>query len=143
MLLQDVLIILKCSLEETGLQNCIAIFGEKFTFKIMFTIFSCGIFFYILVEYSSIEVRDRRLCWQILDSLLFTIHNLTSVMKKHFSSNSEAFASELLENLEEMFPCYYMYCDTFLHAQIFSHIIMNILEITMHVVLRKYFFNIF
>ena len=92
-------------------------------------------------------------------------------MKKHFSSNSEAFASELLENLEEMFPCYYMYCDTFLHAQIFSHIIMcykkyeyhmnpwisplgdelhnsvlgdlNILEITMHVVLRKYFFNIF
>ena len=28
-----------------------------------------------------------------------------------FSSNSEAFASELLENIEEMFPQYYMQID--------------------------------
>ena len=28
-----------------------------------------------------------------------------------FSSDSEAFASELLENIEEMFPWYYMYND--------------------------------
>ena len=30
-----------------------------------------------------------------------------------FSSNSEAFASELLENLEEMFPMYYIYSGVF------------------------------
>ena len=30
-----------------------------------------------------------------------------------FSSNSEAFASELLENLEDMFPLYDMYSDVF------------------------------
>ena len=28
-----------------------------------------------------------------------------------FSSNTEAKASELLENFEEMFPCYYMHSD--------------------------------
>ena len=28
-----------------------------------------------------------------------------------FSSNAEAFASELLENIEEMFPLYYMHSD--------------------------------
>ena len=41
---------------------------------------------------------------------LSTISNISS----RFSINSEAFASELLENIEEIFPHYHMYSDMFI-----------------------------
>ena len=49
--------------------------------------------------------------WRIQYNHLFMSHTLLSEICLRFSSNSEAYASELLENLKEMFLQYYMYSE--------------------------------
>ena len=54
--------------------------------------------------------------WQIQYNHSFTIHiyyQQRGTLFSRFSSNSKTNASELLENLEEMFPQYYMHGDMF------------------------------
>ena len=56
--------------------------------------------------------------------ILFMKQELLSVPRKHLLKTShnkklatlEAFAPELLENLEEMFPLYYMKCNIYLQC---------------------------
>ena len=47
-----------------------------------------------------------------INSFIHDPHYIFSNISQLFSSISEALASELLENLEEMFPCYHIHSDT-------------------------------
>ena len=55
--------------------------------------------------------------------ILIMTHLLLENILSIFSSNSEAFASEWLENIDEMFCRYYMDSDD-QHVQIFNHTLM-------------------
>ena len=54
------------------------------------------------------------ICEESRESRFFTV--MTHISSR-CSSNSEAYASELLENTEEMFSLYYMHSDTFIKLQ--------------------------
>ena len=53
----------------------------------------------------------RRNIHTVFRSWLTNYYQYRENIYLRLSNNSEAFASELLENLEEVFPRYYMYCD--------------------------------
>ena len=55
-----------------------------------------------------------------LRAFLHDSHTAISKISSTFSNNFEANASELLENLEEMFSLYYMH---YWHVQFFYHIL--------------------
>ena len=70
--------------------------------------------------YTIVSVSDiAPLFFNPLDSgyfhykFVYDSHSTISYISSRLSSNSEAFASELLENLEEMFPLHYMHNDMF------------------------------
>ena len=59
----------------------------------------------------------NRVLWQCPNSHLSVAYNLLQVTRKYssrFSRNSEVFASEFLENLEDM---YYMQCNLFIRLK--------------------------
>ena len=51
------------------------------------------------------------LIWVIVVSMFTSYYQYGGNISSIFSSNSEAKASELLENIEEMLPLYYMHSD--------------------------------
>ena len=64
------------------------------------------IFFY----YELIILKPLTFCVAVTE---FTRVGLGVNISSKFSINSEAFASELIENLEEMFPKYYIHSNIF------------------------------
>ena len=58
-----------------------------------------------------IKQEFRGFCWENLQKCVHDPHSAIRNSYSRFSSNSEAFTSELLENLAELFPQYYTHTD--------------------------------
>ena len=66
---------------------------------------------------------EKCCCWDFIDAYITNYYQERKHIPSRFSNNSEAYASELLENLEDMFSLYYMQSLITKTANVYHYII--------------------